>query len=163
MPIGIRSAEDATFGFECAGTVVAVGADVDQFRVGDEVIALSTGSLSSHIAVAAAYVAPKPAGMTFEEAATLPLAYLTAYYGLCRLAKLGRGERVLIHAAAGGVGQAAVALAQHVGAEIFATASPGKWDFLKSLGIQHVMDSRIARVCRRTPTPPPKAKASRSC
>jgi 8-amino-7-oxononanoate synthase/malonyl CoA-acyl carrier protein transacylase len=140
--IGIRSEADVTFGFECAGTIVAVGPEVTQYKPGDEVIALSTASLASHLTVDTKYVAPKPAAMSFDEAATLPLAYLTAYYGLCRLAKIEKGDRVLIHAAAGGVGQAAVALAQHAGAEIFATASQGKWDFLRSLGVEHVMDSR---------------------
>lgn len=141
-PLGIRSAADVTFGFECAGTIIAVGPGVARWRVGDEVIALSLGCMASHLTVVADYVAPKPAGMSFEEAATLPLAYLTAHYGLDRLARIGPGDRVLIHAAAGGVGQAAVALCRLAGAEVFATASPPKWDFLRSLGVRHVMNSR---------------------
>ncbi len=140
--IGIQSEEDVTFGFECAGKIVAIGSDVEGFAVGDDVVALSLGSMASHVTVDTKYVVRKPEGMSFEEAATIPLAYLTAHYGLGRLAEMKEGERVLIHAAAGGVGQAAVALAQSAGAEIFATASSGKWDFLRSLGIEHVMNSR---------------------
>ncbi len=140
--IGIESEEDVTFGFECAGRVVAIGPDVKGFAVGDDVIALSLGSMASHVTVDAKYAVRKPETMSFEEAATIPLAFLTAHYGLNRLAKMKRGDKVLIHAAAGGVGQAAVALAQSVGAEVYATASPGKWDFLRSLGIEHIMNSR---------------------
>ncbi len=141
--LGITSAEQLTFGFECAGTVVAVGADVSDWQVGDEVIAtMLQDAFSSFLTVSADYVMAKPKQMSFNEAATLPLTFLTAYYGLQHLAKIQPGERVLIHAAAGGVGQAAVQIAQQAGAEIFATASPGKWEFLKSLGIKHIMNSR---------------------
>ncbi|MBA2114723.1 type I polyketide synthase [Bremerella alba] len=140
--IGILTEADVTFGFECSGVVTAVGKKVKSLSVGDEVIALSTASMTSHLLVDQNYVAKKPSNQTFDEAATIPLAFLTAHYGLVRLAKLRKGERVLIHAAAGGVGQAAVAIAQAVGAEIYATASKGKWDFLHSLGIKHVYDSR---------------------
>ena len=81
--------------------------------------------------------------MNAEDAAGLPVAFLTAYYGLHRLARLRRGERVLIHAAAGGVGLAAVQLVQRQGAEVFATAgSPAKRELLRKMGVQHVMDSR---------------------
>jgi myxalamid-type polyketide synthase MxaB len=141
--MGIADASDLPFGGECAGTVVAVGENVSHLKVGDEVIAAQAiGSLSSFVTVDARFVVPKPKALSFEEAATIPTTFLTAYYGLYRQAKLKAGDRVLIHAAAGGVGQAAVQLAQRAGAEIFATASPGKWDFLKSMGVQQVMNSR---------------------
>ncbi len=141
--LGITSAEQLTFGFECAGTIVAVGEGVSHLQVGDEVMAtLLTDAFSSFVTTKAAVVVPKPQRMSPTEAATIPLAFLTAYYGLHHLAKIQPGERVLIHAAAGGVGQAAVQLAQQAGAEIFATASPAKWEFLKSQGVQHVMNSR---------------------
>ena len=81
-------------------------------------------------------VVRKPAGASFETAATIPTAFFTANYGLLQLARLKQGDRVLIHAASRGVGQAAVPLARAVGAEIFATASPGKWEFLTSKGVQ---------------------------
>ena len=141
--MGIASAADLPFGGECAGIVTAIGKNVSHLKVGDAVIAAQTiGSLSSHVIVPSAFVVLKPRSLSFEEAVTIPTSFLTAYYGLVYQANLQKGDRVLIHAAAGGVGQAAVQLAQHIGAEIFATASPGKWDFLKSQGVSHVMNSR---------------------
>lgn len=141
--MGFATANAVPFGGECAGTVVAVGEGVTPFRVGDEVIAAQAiGSLGQHVTVNAKWVAPKPKSLTFAEAATIPTAFLTAVYGLCQLAKLQPGDRILIHAAAGGVGLAAVQLAQRLGAEIYATASAAKQGFLKSLGVQQVFDSR---------------------
>ncbi len=130
-------------GGECAGDVVARGEGVDQVDIGQAVVALAPGSFSSHVAVPVSMVVPKPEGLTFAAAASVPVAFSTAHYALNRVARLAAGAKVLIHAAAGGVGLAAVQLAQRVGAEIFATAgSPEKRDFLRSLGIEHVMDSR---------------------
>ena len=141
--MGVTAATDLPFGGECSGTVVAVGQNVSQVKVGDEVIAAQTiGSLASFVTVNAEFVILKPQQLSFAEAATIPTTFLTAYYGLYRKASLKSGDRVLIHAAAGGVGQAAVQLAQRVGAEVFATASPSKWDFLKSQGVKQVMNSR---------------------
>ncbi|NEP72540.1 MAG: type I polyketide synthase [Okeania sp. SIO2G4] len=141
--LGITSTEQLTFGFECAGTIVAVGEEVSQWQIGDEVIAtMIHDGFSSFVTVKAEYLLPKPQQMSFSEAATLSTTFLTANYGLKQLAKIQPGERILIHAAAGGVGQAAVQIAQEVGAEIYATASPGKWEFLKSLGIKHIYNSR---------------------
>jgi myxalamid-type polyketide synthase MxaB len=141
--LGFKTAAEMPFGLECAGKIVTVGENVTDFKVGDEVIAaLVIGSLSRFITIEAAYVVHKPHNMSFEEGATIPLALLTAYYGLDKLAHLKRGDKILIHAAAGGVGQAAVQLAQRAGAEIFATASPNKWDFLRSKGVKHIMNSR---------------------
>lgn len=130
-------------GDECAGRVVAVGEGVENVRVGDEVIAIAPGSFGSHVTTLATLVAPKPTSVTFEEAATMPVAFLTAHYALHHLARIRPGERVLIHAATGGVGLAALQIAQQVGAEVFATAgSPQKRELLHFLGVQHVMDSR---------------------
>jgi len=140
---GITSAEQLTFGFECTGRISAVGENVTQWQIGDEVMAIMLpDGFSSYVTVPAECAIAKPKHMSFVQAATLPLAFLTADYGLQHLAGLQPGERVLIHAAAGGVGQAAVQIAQQAGAEVFATASPGKWDFLKSMGVKHVMNSR---------------------
>ncbi|GGC48562.1 type I polyketide synthase [Chelatococcus reniformis] len=137
------SAEHMPYGLECAGIVTAVGAGVQGLRPGMPIIAgLTVGSLADRVRVPAAFVVAKPDHLSFRDAATLPLAFLTAHYGLDRLAKLKRGERVLIHAAAGGVGQAAIQVARRAGAEIFATASPGKWARLRRQGIDHVYNSR---------------------
>lgn len=80
--------------------------------------------------------------MTFVAAATIPIAFLTAHYGLHHLAKVSSGEKVLIHSAAGGVGMAAVQIAQNIGAQIFGAASEGKWSMLKELGVPNVLNSR---------------------
>ncbi len=140
--IGITSARDILFGFECAGTIERIGEQVTDFKVGDAVIAYASGTLASVVKAKAKLVAIKPPELSFAEAATVPVAFLTAYYGLVKCAQIGSTDRVLIHNAAGGVGQAAVQLAQLKGAEIFATASPPKWDFLKSLGIKNIYSSR---------------------
>ena len=142
--LGYGSSADMTFGFECAGTVVRAGTGVGHVRVGDGVVAALTfdGSLASYITIDAKFVFPIPKPLSYEDAATLPLAYLTAEYGLRRLCRIGRGDRVLIHSAAGGVGLAAVQIAQAAGAEIYATASPSKWPYLRSLGIDKLMNSR---------------------
>ena len=140
--LGITDAREVLLGFECAGTVVAVGSEVTGVAVGDAVMALADGSLASHVTVPARHLLPKPASLSFEEAATLPVAFLTAWYGLQQLAALKAGDRILIHAAAGGVGQAALQLAQQAGAEIFGTASPSKWAQLQALGVTHLFNSR---------------------
>jgi len=130
-------------GLECAGRVVAVGSNVTEFVIGDEVVAAAPRSLASHITIDHRFAAPKPATVSLEQAATLPIAFVTAYYSLHTLADMKRGERVLIHAAAGGVGLAALQLALAAGATVFATAgSREKRDLLKTLGAAHVLDSR---------------------
>jgi 1-acyl-sn-glycerol-3-phosphate acyltransferase len=129
-------------GVDCAGVVSRVGKAVADVAPGDEVIALSPAALASH-AITKDLVARKPAGMSFIDAAALPLAYVTAIYALERIAQLQPGERVLIHSATGGVGLAALAVAERAGAEIFATAgSDAKRAYLRERGIRHVMDSR---------------------
>jgi acyl transferase domain-containing protein/acyl carrier protein len=134
--------EPGPLGLECAGEVVAIGEGVEGFEIGDAVLAIAPGSFKQYVTVDAALVAIKPEALSFEEAATIPVTFLTAYYTLHHLAKISPGDRVLIHAATGGVGQAAVQLAQQAGAEVFGTASPGKWEFLKSQGVQYIMNSR---------------------
>ena len=139
---GITRASDISFGFECAGVITAVGDGVDSFKPGDEVMGLTLGGMNSHVIADARLICRKPPRFTLEDAATIPLAFLSAVYGLHQLAQLKPGERVLIHAAAGGVGQAAVQWARSIGAEIFATASPSKWETLAQQGVQHIMSSR---------------------
>ena len=112
-------------------------------RVGDLVMCVATGAFASTVVTDAALAVRVPASLTPEAAATVPIAFLTARYALAELAKLSPGQRVLIHAGAGGVGMAAIQVARRAGAEIFATAgSPHKRQLLASLGVAHVMDSR---------------------
>jgi thioester reductase-like protein len=130
-------------GWECSGRVSAVGEGVRGFSVGDEVLALAPPCFGAYATTSMHLVHKKPANLTMAEAATIPVAFLTAYYALQHQGRILRGERVLIHAATGGVGLAAVQIAQWAEAEIFATAgNPQKREYLEGLGIAHVMDSR---------------------
>lgn len=130
-------------GIEASGVVTAVGASVSRFKVGDEVVGVVPYSFASHALTTEYALTHKPIGISHEQAATLPVTFLTASYALNSLAHLSRGERVLIHAAAGGVGLAAIQIAQHVGAEVFATAgSDEKREYLRQLGVQHVYSTR---------------------
>ncbi|HEV3076882.1 MAG TPA: type I polyketide synthase [Thermoanaerobaculia bacterium] len=141
--LGLYPGETLALGGECAGEVLALGEGVSGLDVGQRVVALAPGSLASRVTARAELVAPLPERLGFEEAAALPIVFLTAHHALARLGRLAAGERVLIHAAAGGVGMAAVQLAQHIGAEIFATAGrPEKRELLRSLGVRQVFDSR---------------------
>ncbi|WP_437759724.1 SDR family NAD(P)-dependent oxidoreductase [Sorangium sp. So ce1389] len=130
-------------GAECSGRIVAVGEGVDGFAVGDEVVAAVFGCFGSFVTTAASSVAHKPARFSFEQAAAIPIAYMTAHYALNHLARLRRGESILIHSASGGTGLAAVQIAQALGVEVFATAgTEEKRAHLRALGVRHVMDSR---------------------
>ena len=130
-------------GIECAGIITAVGDDVDDLHVGDAVIALAVDGVGSFVTSPACLVAAKPPQLSFEAAAGLPIAYLTAYYSLYEQARLRRGEHVLIHSGAGGVGLAAVQVARWLGATVYATAgTEEKRDHLHALGVEHVFDSR---------------------
>lgn len=132
-------------GGECAGRVVAVGADVEDFAVGDAAVALVGGAFASHVTVAAALAAPLPDGFSMADGAGFAIPFVTADYCLRQLGGIAAGERVLIHAAAGGVGMAALQLARRAGAEVFATAgTPEKRALLRRLGAARTMDSRSA-------------------
>jgi acyl transferase domain-containing protein/NADPH:quinone reductase-like Zn-dependent oxidoreductase/acyl carrier protein len=133
----------ATIGMELAGRVVRVGADVGGWTPGDAVLGFAPASFATRVVTRATAIARKPAQLSFEEAATIPTTFFTAYYALCELARLRRGERVLVHGGAGGVGIAAIQIARHLGAEVFATAgSDEKREFIRLLGADHVLDSR---------------------
>src|SRR5690606_11159307 len=121
MTLGMYPGEPSPLGGECAGEIVRLGPGVEGFQVGDRVAAVAAGAFRSYVIAQADPVAPLPDALSFVEAASLPIAFLTADFTLNHLARLQPGERVLIHAAAGGVGLAAVQLAQRVGAEVFAT------------------------------------------
>lgn len=143
LALGMYPGDVIPLGAECAGIVTEAGSSVRQFAVGDRVLGFAPESLASEVAVPEAFLAPLPGSLRAEDAAGVPVAFLTAQFGLVRLGQLKRGQSVLIHSAAGGVGLAAVQLAQRQGATIFATAgSPEKRDLLRSLGVTHVMDSR---------------------
>ncbi|ANN16014.1 polyketide synthase [Amycolatopsis orientalis] len=131
-----------TLGMECAGTVVAVGDEVTDLEVGDEVFVHSRDLFVSHVTLDAVRVVKKPATLSPAEAASLfPVA--TAYVSLVRLADVRADERVLIHSAAGGVGLAAARIAKWLGAKVFVTAgSAQRRDFLRHEGFTHVADSR---------------------
>ncbi|MFE2940692.1 SDR family NAD(P)-dependent oxidoreductase [Streptomyces sp. NPDC059255] len=130
-------------GGECAGRVVSVGPDVTGYRPGDHVVACAFGSLADRVTVRADHARPVPDGLGDPEAAALPLAMATAWYGLAELGRLERDETVLIHSAAGGVGLAAVQVARLLGARVVATAgSEAKRRYLSGLGVTDVFDSR---------------------
>ncbi|MET0702063.1 MAG: SDR family NAD(P)-dependent oxidoreductase, partial [Mycobacterium sp.] len=141
-------------GVDFAGTVTAVGPGVTEHKVGDRVGAIADAvAWGTFVTCDAHLAAPLPDGMTFEVAAAVSTAYATAWCGLHDMARIQSGDRVLIHSATGGVGQAAIAIARQAGAEIFATAgNDAKRELLRTMGIQHVYDSRttdFAQAIRR--------------
>ncbi|WP_417668115.1 SDR family NAD(P)-dependent oxidoreductase [Roseibium sp.] len=132
-----------TLGMECCGTVIACGEGVTRFKPGDKVITFAPACFASHVTVDESGCAPMPSTVSSEEAATIPVTFLTAYYALVHLAKLSEGETVLIHGGAGGVGLAALQIAKWRGARVIATAgSVEKRKFLELLGADVVLDSR---------------------
>ncbi|MEE1740893.1 NADP-dependent oxidoreductase [Streptomyces sp. BE147] len=144
----LQSGLEAVFpvipGWDVSGVVVQPGVAVDEFTVGDEVIGyvredfLSRGTFAEYVAAPVRTLARKPMGLSFEEAAGLPLAGLTAYQVLHRTLKVRSGETVLVHAAAGGVGSLAVQLARHAGCRVIGTASAHNHDHVRSLGAEPV-------------------------
>ncbi len=142
VALGLYPGKAQFLGLECAGEITAVGSDVKDFKVGDLVIAIAPNSFSHYVIADARLAIHQPDNLSFSQAATIPVTFLTAYYTLINLARLKPGERVLIHSAAGGVGLATVAIAQKIGAEIYATASPGKWELLEARGVKHIFNSR---------------------
>ncbi|MGW2487156.1 NADP-dependent oxidoreductase [Streptomyces sp. NPDC001606] len=140
----LDAALDAVFpvipGWDVSGVVVQPGAAVTEFAVGDEVIGyvredfLSRGTFAEYVAAPVRTLARKPRNLTYEEAAGLPLAGLTAYQVLVKALQVQRGETVLVHAAAGGVGSLAVQLAAHFGARVIGTASERNHDYVRGLG-----------------------------
>ncbi|WP_456303956.1 SDR family NAD(P)-dependent oxidoreductase [Falsiroseomonas stagni] len=141
--LGVYPGDGGAPGVECAGRVVAVGDGVGGFAPGDAVLAIAPGCFASHVSADARLLRPLPDGMGFAEAAAQPVAWLTARLALLEVARLTRGQRVLVHAATGGVGLAAIAVARAAGAVVVATAgSAEKRARLAALGITEVHDSR---------------------
>jgi NADPH:quinone reductase-like Zn-dependent oxidoreductase len=130
-------------GYEVAGEVESVGEGVTEHKPGDRVVAGTRfGGQASMVAVPADQVLPLPEHLSFEQGAAIPVNYSTAYCGLFVMGGLKEGERVLIQAAGGGVGTAAVQMAKNAGAEIFGTASAGKHEAIRELGVDHPIDYR---------------------
>ncbi|ONK10088.1 type I polyketide synthase [Streptomyces sp. MP131-18] len=143
VALGMLPGQDDT-GAEAAGVVVEVGPGVERLAVGDRVMGLMPGAFSSVGIVDERLMVPVPPEWSWDVAASLPIAFATAWFGLGDLAGLAAGQTVLVHAGAGGVGMAAVQLARWWGAEVFATAHPSKWDVLRGLGLDddHIASSR---------------------
>ena len=140
-----ETADARIFGDEVAGIVTAVGEGVDHVSPGDRVFGIAVYGLATHAGARAGDVRRIPDGMSFEEAATVPVVFMTAWHALNNVARIRPGETILVHAGAGGVGMAAIQIAQHLGAEVIATAgNPTKRALLETLGVTHVIDSRRA-------------------
>ncbi|HEV2637101.1 MAG TPA: acyltransferase domain-containing protein, partial [Actinocrinis sp.] len=137
---------DALVGTEIAGLVTEIGPGVTHLSAGDRVLGMAAGAAGPLTVADARMLTPMPAEWSFAEAATVPIAYSTAWYALVDLAAARPGQRLLVHAAAGGVGTAAVAVARHLGLDVYATASPAKWDVLRAMGLaeDHIASSRTA-------------------
>ena len=141
--LGAYPGDPGPLGLECAGEISATGEGVEEFRIGDAVVALATGCFGTFVTAPAVLVARKPESLSYAEAATIPISFMTASYALGELARISPGDTILIHAAAGGLGLAATQLALRAGAEVFGTAgNEEKRTYLRSLGLRHVMDSR---------------------
>ena len=137
----------AILGYDVAGVVEEVGPGVTMYRPGDEVLGMPLfpmlpGAYAEYVAAPSRHFVPKPQRLSFEEAAGLPLAALTAWQGLVDTAKLRAGQRVLVHAAAGGVGHLAVQIAKSRGAYVIGTASAAKHEFVRNLGADEIIDYR---------------------
>ncbi|WP_354641304.1 NADP-dependent oxidoreductase [Kitasatospora camelliae] len=132
-------------GWDVSGVVEQVGAGVNRFAVGDEVYGMpffprAAGGYGEYVAAPSRHFARKPKGLDHAQAAALPLAGLTAWQALVDAARLQPGQRVLIHGGAGGVGHLAVQIAKALGAEVYATASAAKHEFVRELGADHLID-----------------------
>ena len=144
IALGLYPDDDAVMGIEASGVVIETASDVSRFAVGDRVTGLFPEGTGTMSITDARLLMEIPAAWSYAEAATAPVVFATAYYALTTLAEVRPGQRILVHAATGGVGMAAVQLARHFGLEVFATASRGKWDMLRAMGFDddHIGDSR---------------------
>ncbi|HXA87448.1 MAG TPA: SDR family NAD(P)-dependent oxidoreductase, partial [Mycobacterium sp.] len=144
IALGLYPDEDAAMGVEASGVVLETASGDGRFAVGDPVTGLFPEGTGAIAVTDERLMIKLPAGWSYADAATAPVVFTTAYYALSALAEVKAGQRVLVHAAAGGVGMAAVQLARHWGLEVFATASRGKWDTLRAMGFDddHIADSR---------------------
>lgn len=132
-------------GFELSGTVEEIGPGTAGFAPGGELFGRAAGAYAEYAVVPATSLAHKPAAISFDQAATLPIGGVTAWAGLFEAAKLEPGQRLLVHGGAGGVGSFVVQLAHWKGAHVIATASAGNLDFVRALGADEVIDYRAVR------------------
>lgn len=137
---GLRKPKDPRLGADFAGRVEAVGANVAQFQPGDEVFGASTGAFAEYICVADSEVALKPANLSFEQAAAVPVAATTALQGLRDTGQIHTGQRVLVNGASGGVGTFAVQIARALGTEVTGVCSTRNLDMVRSIGADHAID-----------------------
>jgi NADPH:quinone reductase-like Zn-dependent oxidoreductase len=137
---GLRAPKTRVRGREVAGRVEAVGKDVTTLRPGDDVFGVGEGTFAEYCAAAADKLAPKPANLTFPQAAAVPISGLTALQAVRDQGRVQPGQRVLVIGAAGGVGSFAVQIAKAFGAEVTGVCSTGKVDLVRSLGADHVVD-----------------------
>ncbi|MGH8175905.1 MAG: NAD(P)-dependent alcohol dehydrogenase [Steroidobacter sp.] len=140
MEAGLRRPEDIRLGVDVAGVVEAVGKNVTQFKPGDEVFGAGAGSFAEYVLASERRVALKPANITFEEAASVPIAALTALQGLRDHGRIQPGQKVLINGASGGVGTFAVQIAKSFGAHVTGVCSTRNVEMVRSLGADHVID-----------------------
>jgi NADPH:quinone reductase-like Zn-dependent oxidoreductase len=140
LGMGLRKPADIHLGVDFAGTVESVGRAVTQFKPGDEVFGARTGAFGQYVTIRANRVVAKPSNATFEEAATIPVAALTALQGLRDQAKVTPGQKVLINGASGGVGTFAVQLAKWLGAEVTGVSSGRNVELVRSIGADHTID-----------------------
>ncbi len=140
MDTGFRKPKDSTVGVDMAGVVVAVGSSVTQFKPGDAVFGTVNGAFAEYALTTEGRIAPKPANLTFEQAAAVPVAALTALQGLRDKGRIQPGQKVLINGASGGVGTFAVQIAKSLGAEVTGVCSTRNVELVRSLGANHVID-----------------------
>jgi NADPH:quinone reductase-like Zn-dependent oxidoreductase len=149
--VGIGRPDDPSIGVDFSGTVEAVGKHVTRFKVGDEVFGGRDGALGQYVVVReSGSIVLKPSNITFEQAAAVPVAAITALQGLRDSGKVSAGQKVLINGSSGGVGTFAVQLAKYLGAEVTAVCSTRNLDLVKSLGADHVIDYTREDVTRGT-------------
>ena len=140
LALGLRRPRQPVVGRDVAGTVVSVGAGVTGFAVGDEVFGMARGSFAEYAAVSVARLAHKPAGLSFEQAAVVPISGGTALQAVHEAGRVQAGQQVLVHGASGGVGGYAVQIAKAAGATVTGVASGAKLDLVRSLGADRVLD-----------------------
>jgi NADPH:quinone reductase-like Zn-dependent oxidoreductase len=153
MGVGLTKPKERVAGIDAAGLVEAVGANVRGLRPGDAVLGFCRGAFAEYACAAAAKVVPKPASLTFEQAAAVPIAATTALRGIRDTGEMQAGQRVLVNGAGGGVGTFAVQIAAALGAQVTGVCSPRNAALVRSIGAAHVIDyTSISPPARRGTT-----------